>query len=506
MSVDSASMAKDLKKVTGNFDLLKNSLRSLGGILAATFSVGAIVSFGKASYQAYQEQLIAESKLLAALKGRKDIQERLVRQAEYLQTKTVFGDEQIIEAQVRLSTILGTNEKAIRKLIPLVQDFATAKQMGLAESAELIAKTFGSSTNALTRYGIQIEGAAGSSERLASIVEKLTKQVGGLSEAAGNVDPVIKMKNAWGDMMEELGKFVAPTVTKVSKQLTDAFRIWGSKDFTFWQKLYKSKEEILTQIEEKQLAQQLEDEKNAVEETSKVVDKLTESNKKLALSYKDLRKSIAEVSMQTMGPASLGTAAPVNAVIPSAKPPAMELQYSTQLAWQKNYDQAVEYMKMMEDISDQFSRELESMFANVAVAFGQMLGDMIVNGGKFDVSAALSGIATMMERLGELAIAAGVTTLGIKKALESLNGYAAIAAGVALVSLAQVVKSTASNIAAGGSGNIASYESQQQTQGLHVYRQLGDQDLLKIEVYGRIDNEVIRLANERAMKKHNMGY
>ena len=52
---------------------------------------------------------------------------------------------------------------------------ATAKGMNLSAAADLVAKSVGSSTNALSRYGIQIEGV-GSTERLDSAVIALEGQ------------------------------------------------------------------------------------------------------------------------------------------------------------------------------------------------------------------------------------------------------------------------------------------------------------------------------------------
>jgi hypothetical protein len=51
-----------------------------------------------------------------------------------------------------------------------------------------------------------------------------------------------------------------------------------------------------------------------------------------------------------------------------------------------------------------------------------------------------------------LAIASGVAVEAIKKALESLGGVGAIAAGVALIVLSKVVSSRAGKLAKGGSG------------------------------------------------------
>jgi len=114
--------------------------KKLGGVLAATFSVAMIVRFAKASMQAYDQQIKAETKLLTALKGRRAEADRLIKQAQKLQKVTRFGDEETIEAQARLGRFLGDNVKAIEELTPLVQDLATAQGMDLASAADLVAR------------------------------------------------------------------------------------------------------------------------------------------------------------------------------------------------------------------------------------------------------------------------------------------------------------------------------------------------------------------------------
>ena len=52
----------------------------------------------------------------------------------------------------------------------------------------------------------------------------------------------------------------------------------------------------------------------------------------------------------------------------------------------------------------------------------------------------LSVLAGGLIQVGELAIATGIAILGIKKALETLNPYVAIAAGIALIALGSFVR------------------------------------------------------------------
>jgi hypothetical protein len=141
-------------------------------------------------------------------------------QASSLQRTTLFGDEDTINAQAFLAS-MGLEENAIKRLIPLTQDFATTQGIDLGNAAKLVAKSVGSSTNALTRYGITIEGAVGSSERLESAITALNKQVGGQAVAAAQVGTgsLTQLKNAVNDLKENLGELIAESLTPTAKRL-----------------------------------------------------------------------------------------------------------------------------------------------------------------------------------------------------------------------------------------------------------------------------------------------
>ena len=227
IGADTYKLEKGLKQAETKTKSFGKQVNKLGGMVAGAFAVSKIISFAKASVQAYDIQAKSEQKLLTALKGRSDQQQRIINLAGDLQRKTLFGDEQTIEAGARLATILGNDENAIKKLLPLVQDLATAKNMDLSMAAELVAKSVGSSTNALTRYGIQIEGDVGSAERLESAVRNLNEQVGGQAAAAAQTGTgaLEQMSNQFGDLKEQIGGVIASLLTELApaiKSVMDA--------------------------------------------------------------------------------------------------------------------------------------------------------------------------------------------------------------------------------------------------------------------------------------------
>ena len=103
------------------------------------------------------------------------------------------------------------------------------------------------------------------------------------------------------------------------------------------------------------------------------------------------------------------------------------------------------------DISNELQQIMTSSFETIGVALGGLIGDLATGGDAWEnfSNVAISAFADLATYVGKTAIATGTATLGIKAALESLNGYVAIAAGVALVALGAAVKASLSNATSG---------------------------------------------------------
>lgn len=224
---------KAMKKAQRSIKKFGTNMQRTGKNLSRNLTL-PLAAFAAASVKAFDNQAKAETKLLTALKGREDVQKRLIAQAKELQTQTLFGDEETIAAQAMLAT-MGLEEEAIMRLIPLVQDMATAKGMNLVQAADLVAKSVGSSTNALSRYGITITGAVGSQERLNTATEALNKAFGGQAEAVSKVGlgPLTQLKNILGDLSEDIGKIILPTLNDLAKDVKElALKFDGLSDAT----------------------------------------------------------------------------------------------------------------------------------------------------------------------------------------------------------------------------------------------------------------------------------
>jgi hypothetical protein len=121
----------------------------------------------------------------------------------------------------------------------------------------------------------------------------------------------------------------------------------------------------------------------------------------------------------------------------------------------------------------------EGLVNNIVPAISQGLGDIAGSFVEMTAQAFQSGkgfrgafnmvltsLADLAVRVGKIAIGVGIAIGGIKKALESLNPAAAIAAGVALVALGSYAKSALSSAASGmdtaSSNKVAQIQPQQQ--------------------------------------------
>lgn len=110
------------------------------------------------------------------------------------------------------------------------------------------------------------------------------------------------------------------------------------------------------------------------------------------------------------------------------------------------------------DITQELQSVLTSAFDSIGSALGSLIGDLMTGENAWSNfgNAAMSAFGDMATSIGKMAISIGVATLAIQGALNSLNGWPAIAAGTALVALGMAVKTGLSNIASGNYSASAS--------------------------------------------------
>mgnify|MGYP003134285657 CR=1 FL=1 len=234
---------KASKKTKGLGSSMGALTKSVGGVALAYFSARGLINAVSGSIKAFGEQEKAEKKLETAI-GRTS--KSLLEHASALQQQTIYGDEAIIGVQASIGAFI-KNEDHIKASTEATLDLASALGMDLKGAGDLIAKTLGSSTNALSRYGIEVKGAVGSSERLESLTKNISNVFGGQASAeaktfSGQMD---QLKNTIGDTAEKIGELLIPVVLPLADGLK-----WvatrTSDIITAWEKFGKAQEPVNT--------------------------------------------------------------------------------------------------------------------------------------------------------------------------------------------------------------------------------------------------------------------
>jgi hypothetical protein len=222
-----AKQTQSNKKLGDGLLHTNHSTRILGGsfavlrskMLLASFAGGIFsMTIGKMAKLA-GEQERAENRLSTAIGKRSDA---LLAFASEQQKATRFGDEETITA-MSLVGAYTDNEKAIARLTKASMDLAVAKGMDLNSAVDLVSKSVFSSTNALSRYGVEIVGTQGSTERLESATQALSDLYGGQAEKDADtyLGAMEQLGNSLGDVGERIGFIFIPAILASAKGIKE---------------------------------------------------------------------------------------------------------------------------------------------------------------------------------------------------------------------------------------------------------------------------------------------
>lgn len=213
VTIGSKFDAKGLEKARDSI----NKVALAGAAMAGALTIAGAKAAKAAGVQEQAELLLAQAMKQAGTFTEKSFKANL-EYASSLQKVSTFGDEVILVVQRQL-TNFGLEGEALRDATKATIDLAAAKGFDLKVAGDLVAKSIGSSTNALTRYGIEVQGAAGSTERAQSAVQNISKLFGGAAQAKADtyLGRIDQLNNQWGDFVEDIGFAVIPAITDLIK-------------------------------------------------------------------------------------------------------------------------------------------------------------------------------------------------------------------------------------------------------------------------------------------------
>lgn len=235
-----------VKGFAGKFaSLLNPATAALGGLAAG---LGA-----KASLDAAREQIRTETKLAAVLKSTGHAAGLSAQQikdyASELQGVTNFGDEATINAAAMLATFKEIKGDTFKDVLAAAQDMSAVLDTDLKSSVIQLGKAFNDPAKGitvLTRSGVsftqqqkeQIKALQESGDLLGAqqiVLKELQSEFGGAAKSLA--DPWIQMKNTIGDLAENIGFALMPSLNLISTEIlgltgpiagnADAFKSFG---------------------------------------------------------------------------------------------------------------------------------------------------------------------------------------------------------------------------------------------------------------------------------------
>lgn len=220
IGADSYEFQQKAKEVEKGLAGLEKKLTNVGKTLSMRLTA-PLVALGAMSLKNADVQQQAESRLLNALKGRSDVQQRLLTQASELQSRSVLGDEVIIGQQAYLAS-LGMTEEQIGKVIEASAQLSAATGMTLESAVKNLAKTFGGLTGELGESIPKLKEFTTEQLKNGEAVDFILQNYKGFAETAAKegLGAVKQLKNAWGDFTEQIGAVMIPAVNSLAKALS----------------------------------------------------------------------------------------------------------------------------------------------------------------------------------------------------------------------------------------------------------------------------------------------
>lgn len=204
-----------------NLASIREGLEKIGTVALAAFAVVAGAITKAISEYAAQEQAVNSLNRTLVNNGTysKELSAAYLEQADALSKLTLFGDEQIIQAQASFQQ-QARNVNLTKESTKAILDFAQAQGIDAASAAELVGKSVGTSTNALARYGIEVDKNASQAEKLSQVMTGLNSKFGGQAEAAtSGLGSLQMLTKSVGELFEQLGSKLAPVITTVANSI-----------------------------------------------------------------------------------------------------------------------------------------------------------------------------------------------------------------------------------------------------------------------------------------------
>lgn len=220
ISANGAEAEKQIRSLEKKLGKLGDSVKKIGSAMTK-YVTGPLVAAAAAGVAAADTQLKAEAKLLNALKGREDIQRRLMAQASEIQSRSIFGDEAIIDQQAYLAA-MGLTERQISDTIEAAIQLSSATGVTLEGAVKNLAKTYAGLTGELGETMPALKQLTKEQLIAGEAIRYINDNYKGFAETAARTGagPLTQLKNKLGDLAEKIGTALIPFLNRLIEIIT----------------------------------------------------------------------------------------------------------------------------------------------------------------------------------------------------------------------------------------------------------------------------------------------
>lgn len=221
IAANGAEAEKEIRKLERKVNDFGKKMKEAGTAMS-TYLTAPIVAAGAVAVRSANQQLQAEQRLLTALNGRKDVQERLMQQAAELQSRSIYGDEAIIEQQAFLAA-LGLTETQINDTINAAAQLSAALGMEFSSAVRNLSKTYSGLAGELGESIPALRNLTAEEMAAGAAIAYVNDNYKGFAETAAQTGtgPLLQLKNTLGDLAEQFGTILVPVIQKLATKLKE---------------------------------------------------------------------------------------------------------------------------------------------------------------------------------------------------------------------------------------------------------------------------------------------
>lgn len=221
IAANGAEAEKEIRKLERKVNDFGKKMKEAGTAMS-TYLTAPIVAAGAVAVRSANQQLQAEQRLLTALNGRKDVQERLMQQAAELQSRSIYGDEAIIEQQAFLAA-LGLTETQINATINAAAQLSAALGMEFSSAVRNLSKTYSGLAGELGESIPALRNLTAEEMAAGAAIAYVNDNYKGFAETAAQTGtgPLLQLKNTLGDLAEQFGTTLVPVIQKLATKLKE---------------------------------------------------------------------------------------------------------------------------------------------------------------------------------------------------------------------------------------------------------------------------------------------